>query len=92
MYDSEKGFLNPPMSKAFSLLELLNASEYDLVAGTVFGTDAEHISLITAHWIYIQVKQGARKMKRIGNAFAEVLCPDEVLRETDIQVCTEYRR
>ena len=34
VYDSEKGFLNPPMSEAFNLLKVLNASEFDLVAET----------------------------------------------------------
>ena len=36
LYDSEKGVLNPHMSKTFNLLKVLNASESKLVAGTGF--------------------------------------------------------
>ncbi len=35
VYDSEKGFCRH-MSKAFSIFEVLNASDLDLVAGTGF--------------------------------------------------------
>jgi hypothetical protein len=63
-----------------------------LVPGTVYGVDANSIPITALHWVYIQEKHGTRRMKRIGNPFAEVLCPDEVPGETDIQACTEYHR
>ena len=66
MYDSEKGFLNPPMSKAFNLLKVLNASESDLVAGTVCAPDWCTIPTVSVHWIYKGVKQGAKKLERLG--------------------------
>ena len=38
----------------------------DLVAGTVYAPDWYSIPTLTAHWICAGVKQGAKKMKRIG--------------------------
>ncbi len=36
VYDPKEGFLNPPKSKAFNMLYMLNASDSYLVAGTGF--------------------------------------------------------
>jgi len=41
--------------------ELIN-----LVAGTVYALDWYTIPTLKAHWIYEGVKQGAKKIKRIG--------------------------
>ena len=45
---------------------ITSSGSLKLVAGTVFGVDANHIPLITSHWAYIPAKQGARMMKRRG--------------------------
>jgi hypothetical protein len=37
-----------------------------LVAGTVYGVDANSSPVTVSHWVYIPAKQGARKMRRIG--------------------------
>ena len=37
-----------------------------MVAGTVFAPDSYTIPTVSVHWIYKGVKQGAKKIKRIG--------------------------
>ena len=37
-----------------------------LVAGTVYAPDWYTIPIVSVHWVYKGVKQGAKKMKRIG--------------------------
>ena len=37
-----------------------------MVAGTVYAPDWYRIPTVSVHWICIGVKQGAKKMKRIG--------------------------
>ena len=38
----------------------------NLVAGTVYGVDANNKHITTSHWVYIPGKQGAGMMERIG--------------------------
>ena len=54
------------VKKGAQQIELLNASESDLVAGTVFAPDSYTIPTVSVHWIYKGVKQGARKLERLG--------------------------
>jgi len=39
---------------------------FELVAGTGFGTDLMHTTIITARWIYVPAKQEARRIERVG--------------------------
>ena len=39
---------------------------YILVAGTVYAPDSYTIPTLIAHWIYKGVKQGVRKLERLG--------------------------
>ena len=64
LYESKDGFLNPPMSKAFNMLDMLNASEPDLVAGTLSVSDLKGIPVIKVRWKCEGSKQGAKKLKR----------------------------
>ncbi|MBN2859693.1 MAG: hypothetical protein JXK93_05435 [Sphaerochaetaceae bacterium] len=71
VYDSEEGFLNSPKSKTFSLLEVLNASELDLVARTGSGADLMHVPIVIVYWMYEIAKQGSRRMERSGTIQTE---------------------
>ncbi|RKZ08009.1 hypothetical protein DRQ25_10120 [Candidatus Fermentibacteria bacterium] len=48
------------------LTELTELQLKQLGGGTRFGADLNHSPTVTALWMYVQARQGARRMKRIG--------------------------